>query len=356
MPSLLEIVQGRQIPLTAGIIEAVVTEAPALVAFDTRTTASNRFMALALTGLPTASGFKDYGQGFTGGTATLALREFEARLAGAKVEVEMISAARWDAEHTAAGTTYFDLQVMARMIAEMKHLERVIFYGTTQDAKGFPGLKQLTPFTSTNVIELTEEPSDTDYVRSIVDAGGASASTASSVYSVIHGPLDCQLVVCNDGGGEFFYMTEPIRQHIAPDANAPTATLEHLICQISGHFGVAVSGMNQTPNSVVPTQYSVRRLANLTNETACKVTDAKLELLADSHGSGKRPSAFYMSHRSGRQLAESRSATNVTLNLGGPGNAANNTATVRAARPTEWEGIPIIYTAAISNSDAIEVE
>ena len=356
MPTLLEIAQGRQIPLTAGIMEAAQTEAPALVAFDARTTSSNRFMALALTGLPTASGFKNYGEGFTSGTATLAVREFEAKLAGAKVEVEMISAARWDAEHSASGTTYFDLQVMSRMASEMRHLERVIFHGSVQDAKGFPGLKELTPFVSTNVIELTEEPSDTDYVRSVLDAGGTSANTASSVYSVVHGPLDCQMVVCNDGGGELFYMTEPMRQHIAPDANAPTATLEHLITQIHGHFGVAVSGMNQTPNSIIPTQYSVRRLANLTAETACKLNDAKMELLADSHGNGKRPSQFYMSHRSGRQLAESRSATSVTLFLGGGGNAADNTATVRAARPMDWEGIPIVYTSAIGNADAIEAE
>lgn len=356
MPTLLEIAQGRQIPLTAGIIEAAQTEAPALVAFDARTTSSNRFMALALVGLPTASGFKNYGEGFTSGTASLAVREFEAKLAGAKVEVEMISAARWDAEHAASGTTYFDLQVMSRMASEMRHLERVIFYGSVQDAKGFPGLKELTPFTSTNVIELTEEPSDTDYVRSTIDAGGATATTASSVYSVIHGPLDCQLVVCNDGGGELFTMTEPMRQHIAPDSNSPSATLEHLITQIHGHFGVAVSGMNQTPNSVIPTQYSVRRLANLTAETACTLTDAKMELLADSHGSGKRPSRFYMSHRSGRQLAASRSATSVTLFLGGGGNASDNTATLRAARPLDWEGIPITYTSAISNTDAIETE
>ena len=337
-------------------MEAAQTEAPALVALDARTTSSNRFMALALTGLPTASGFKNYGEGFTSGTATLAVREFEAKLAGAKVEVEMISAARWDAEHSASGTTYFDLQVMSRMASEMRHLERVIFHGSVQDAKGFPGLKELTPFVSTNVIELTEEPSDTDYVRSVLDAGGTSANTASSVYSVVHGPLDCQMVVCNDGGGELFYMTEPMRQHIAPDANAPTATLEHLITQIHGHFGVAVSGMNQTPNSIIPTQYSVRRLANLTAETACKLNDAKMELLADSHGNGKRPSQFYMSHRSGRQLAESRSATSVTLFLGGGGNAADNTATVRAARPMDWEGIPIVYTSAIGNADAIEAE
>jgi hypothetical protein len=151
-------------------------------------------------------------------------------------------------------------------------------------------------------------------------------------------------------------MDEPIRQHIAPDSNSPTATLVHLVTQIYGHFGVAVSGMNQTPNDVIPTQYSVRRLANLTAETACKLNDAKMELLADSHGDGKRPSRFYMSHRSGRQLSESRSATSVTLFLGGKGNAKDNTATVRAAKPMDWEGIPITYTSAIGNADAIETE
>lgn len=355
MPTLAEIAQGRNVPLSLGIIQAAQTDAPALMAFDARTSSTTKFMALALTGIPTASGFKDYNQGFTGGTASLTLREFEAKLAGAKVEIERITAARWDAEHQAAGMTYFDLQVNARMASEMRNIERVIFKGTAHDAKGFPGLKQLTPFVSTNVLELTEEPADSDFTRTCVDAGGTTATTASSVYSVVHGPLDCQLVVCNDLGGELFSMTEPVRQHMAPDSNSPTATLEYLISQIWGYFGVSVSGMNQTPNSVVPTQYSVRRLANVTGDSGAKLTDAKMELLVDSHG-GRIPSRFYMSDRSGRQLSESRSVSSVTLFVGGPGDARNNAGNLRAPKPDNWEGIPITYTSAIGNTDAIETE
>lgn len=351
MPTLLEIAQGRQIPLTAGIIEAAATKAPALMVFDARTTSSSRFMALALTGLPTASGFKNYGEGFTHGSATLAVREFEAKLAGAKVQVEQITAARWDAEHASSGTTYFDLQVMARMASEMRHLERVIFYGTDQDAKGFPGLKQLTPYS--NALTLTEDPGATDYVKSVINAGGTTSSNASSVYSVVHGPLDCQLVVCNDGGGELFTMTEPLRQHIAPDSASPDATLEYLVTQIHGHFGVAVSGMNQTPNAVVPTQYSVRRLANLTEDSGKGVTDAKLEQLVLSHGDGIVPSRLYMNGRSARQWADSRSASTASLFLGMSGDAKNNTGSLRAARPDNFEGIPVTYTSAIASNEAI---
>ena len=353
MPTLLEIAQGRQIPLTAGIIEAAATKAPALMVFDARTTSSTRFMALALTGLPTASGFKDYGEGATHGGASLAVREFEAKLAVAKVQVEQLTAARWDAEHAASGTTYFDLQVMARMAAEMRHLERTIFYGTVQDAKGFPGLKQLTAYSAGNALTLTEDPGATDYVKTFVNAGGSTSSTASSVYSVVHGPLDCQLVVCNDGGGELFYMTEPLRQHLAPDTGNPGATLEYLVSQISGHFGVAVSGMNQTPNEVIPTQYSVRRLGNLTEDSGKGVTDAKLEQLVLSHGDGIVPSRLYMNGRSARQWADSRSASTATLFLGMSGDARNNTGSLRAARPDNFEGIPVTYTSAIASNDAI---
>jgi hypothetical protein len=356
MPTLLEIAQARQIPLTAGIMRAAATEAPALAAFDTRTVNGTHFQALALTGIPTASGFKDYGEGATHGGATLAVREFAARLAVAKVKVEQLTAARWDQEHGPAGTTYFDLQVMARMASEMRHLERTIFYGTVQDAKGFPGLKQVTPFSSANVLELTENPEDEDFVRTVIDAGGTTADTASSVYSVIHGELDCQLVVCNDGGGELFYMTEPRLQDFAPDSDLPDATLEYMVSQISGHFGVAVSGMNQTPNDVIPTQYSVRRLANVTLQTNNKLTGNMMDLLSDSHGDGRQPSAYYMSKRSGRQLAIDGGATEVFVSLGGGGDARNTTTRKQPKAPLQWDNTPIIYTSAIRNNDAIETE
>lgn len=352
MPTLLEIAQGRQIPLTAGIMQAVKTDAPALAAFDTRTSSDTKFMALAMTALPEASGFKDYGEGFTASNARLELREFDAKFLGAKVEVPKHTAARWDATHASSGTTYFDLQVMATMSAEMRNLERTIFYGTVQDAKGFPGLKQLTPYASANLYALTDNPEDDDCIRSVINAGGSTANTASSVYSVIHGEMDCQLVACNDFGGELFAMSEPITQHIAPNSDLPTATLPYLITDISGHFGVSVSGMNQTPNSRVPTQYSVRRLANLTNDSGAKLTGEMLDLLIDSHG-GKQPSALYMSKRSGRQLAKDGGATDVFVSLGGGGDAKNTATRKQAEAPLYWGKIPIIYTPAIKNNDAI---
>jgi hypothetical protein len=357
MPNLLEIAQARQIPFTEGIIEAVQTAVPALMAMSARTSPGTTFKSLARTSLPTASGFKDYGEGFTNGTAGFSLREFEAKLCGALVQVEDITAARWDAEKGVDSPSYFQLQVNARMESELRNIERAMFLGTVQDAKAFPGLKQLTPFVSSNVIELTEEPADTDYARTTIDAGGSTSSTASSVYAVVEGPLDCQLVVCNDGaGGEFFKMSEPVKQHIAPDTNSPTELLLYTLTQIHAHFGISVSGMNQTPNSVVPTQYSLRRIANLTAQNGCTLNDANLELLCDSFPDSKRPTKLFMSYRSGRQWADSRSASTVTLNLGGPGDAKNNTASIRAARPMFFEEIPVVYTSAIGNTDAIEVE
>lgn len=352
MPTLAEIAQGRQVPLSSGIFMAVQTEAPALSAFDARTSEDTKFQTLALTALPTASGFKDYGEGFTHAGASLALREFDAKLAGGKVQAEQITANRWNRAHANAGYTYFDLQMFARMTAELKHIEKVMFYGTAQDAKAFPGLKELTPYT--NVLSLTDDPGADDYTKTVINAGGSSAGTASSVYSVIFGEMNAQLVLCNDGGGEMFTMTEILRQHLAPDSNSPDATLEYEIAQIYGFFGLSVSGMNQTPNDIVPTQYSVRRLANLTEDSGKGVTDAKLEQLVLSHGDNKVPSMLFMNGRSGRQWADSRSASTATLFLGQSGDAMNNTGSLRAKRPDNFEGIPVTYTSAIRSNDAIE--
>lgn len=354
MPTLAEIAQGRQVPLSAGIFQAVYTATPTLMALDTRTSTDTKFQTLALTGLPTAGGFVDYGEGFSNGTASLALREFDAKLAGGMVEVERITANRWDAAHPSAGTSYFDLQVMARMTTELKHLNKQLYYGTSNDAKGFPGFKELTPYASGNVLTLTEDPGATDFVKTVIDATGTTSSTASSVYAVYEGPLDCQLVVCNDGGGELFTASDIITQMIAPDSGQPAKKSLHDTMQIHGFFGLSVSGMNQTPNSVVPTQYSVRRLANLTEDSGKGVTDAKLEALVLSFGDNKVPTKIFMNGRSGRQLTDSRSATSTTLFLGMSGDARNNTGSIRAARPTNFEGIPIVYDSAILSTDAIE--
>jgi hypothetical protein len=353
MPTIAEIAQARQVPLSSGIFKAVQTEAPALSAFDARTAAGTKFITLALTGLP-SSAFVNLNEGFTASSATLAVREFDASLIGGLIKEEVISAQRWNQAHAASGTTYFDLQTTAKMIADMKHIEKVMFYGTAQDAKGFPGLKELTPYSSGNSLSLTADPGADDYTKTFVNAAGTTATTASSVYSVIFGEMDAQLVVCNDGGGELLTMTEIIEQMMAPDPDAATALSLHRVAQVYGFLGLSVSGMNQTPASVVPTQYSVRRLGNLTEDSGKGVTDAKLEQLVLSHGDNKVPNMLFMNGRSGRQWADSRSASSASLFLGMSGDARNNTGSLRAKRPDSFEGIPVTYTSAIRSTDAIE--
>lgn len=352
MPTLAEIAQVRQVPLSMGLFRAVRTETPALMTFDARTTNRKSFKTLALTALPTAGGFVNFNEGFTHANASLALREFNCKLAGGRVEAERITAQEWDNENSASEFTYFDLQLYARMKTELKHIEKVMFYGTSLDAKAFPGLKELTPYT--NVLALTDDPGADDYTKSVVNAGGSSSGTASSVYAVKFGEMEAQLVMGNDQGGEMFSMTELITENRAPDSNDPDATLVYDSVQLWGYFGLSVGGMNETPNDTVPTQYSVRRLANLTDDSGKGVDDAKLEALVLSMGDNKEPDMLYMNGRSGRQWADSRSASAVTLFLGQSGDAKNNTGSIRAKRPDNFEGIPVTYTNAILSTDAIE--
>lgn len=354
MPTILEIAQGRQIPLTAGLFMAVQTRTPAIAAFDARTTPDKKFTSLRVTGLPT-SAFVHQNEGFAPSRGTLSTTEFDCSLIGGQIREAVEAAKEWNRTHPGAGYTYFDLQAHLKMLADAKHIEKQMFYGTVNDAKGFPGMKELTPYASGNVLALTDTPDDSDFVKSVINAGGSTSLTASSVYSVVYGETDgCQLVLGNDQGGELLQMGEIIQQALAPNSNEPTKLLMHNIAEMIGYIGLSVSGMNQTPNSVVPTQFGLRRLANLTGDSGKGVTDAKLEALVKSHGDGIVPNALFMSPRSGQQWANSRNPTAVTVFLPGGQSGVNGAVNLQVQRPTNYEGIPVVYTSAIRNTDAIE--
>jgi hypothetical protein len=356
MPTALEIAMGRSVPLTQGILMAVQTSHPLLSAFDVRTTTDKRFMSLVLTGLP-SSGFVEYNQGFTPSKTTLAIREFDCKLIGGQIAEEVITANEWNKAHPHAGYTYFDLQTEGKTTADLRHIERCTIYGTAVDPKAPAGLKELTPFIpASNNLSLTDSPDDYDFTKSVINAGGTAAGTASSVYSICFGDKDAQLVIGNDQGGEFFTMSDIIQQMLPPDPAKPTETSLHNVMQIHGFIGLSVGGFTKlTPDQTVPTQYAVRRLANVTNDAAAKVTDAKLEKLVLSHNDGKRPSILAMSPRSGDQWAASRSAANVSVFLGGMGSAKDSQVNLQAPRPTNYEGIPVVYTSLIRNNDTIEI-
>lgn len=357
MPTALQIAQGRQVPLSAGLIMALVTDTPLLAALQVRTAQSTRFLSMAVKSLPTAGAFVNYNEGFSSSDAELELREFDCSLVGGQIKAERISARKWDREHAASGYSWLDLQTQLKLKSQGIELERQIIKGTAYDAKGFPGLKELTPYVAANVYSLTTTSAAGSFAKSVINAGGTQAGTASSVYAIIDGEMDVQLVVGDDmnNGGEFFKLEDPIESNEAPDSSQPTKKSIHDIIQFSGHIGLSVSAFNQSPNSVVPKQFSVRRLANLTTDTAAKLSDSMMSKLARSFGPGKRPSRFAMATRSGEYLAASRQATAVSFFMGQSGNANQAVANIYPPPPDNWEGIPIHYAdLAIDESDTVE--
>lgn len=357
MPNALQIAQGRQIPLSSGLIMALITDTPLLASLDARTSRDTKFMSLEVSSLPTAGPFINYGEGFSHSEGALALREFDCSLVGGQIKAERISAAKWDRTHGATGYNWMDLQTMLKMKAQGLALEKQIVTGKANDAKGFPGFKDLTPYVAANVLALTATAASAGFKKSVINAGGTQAGTASSVYAWIEGEMDVQLVLGDDMGGanELFRLSEIVTSNEAPDANEPTKKSLHDVQQFSGHLGLSVMGMNQTPNSVVPTQFSLRRLANLTTDSAAKLTDAMMSKLARSFGAGKRPTRFAMATRSGEYLAASRQATAVNFIMGQSGNASQNVFNTYPPPPDNWEGIPILYPDnTIGEADTVE--
>lgn len=356
MPTALQIAQGRQVPLTQGLLMALVAEAPLLAVIDARTSATTKFLTLAIISLPTAGAFVNYNEGFTSSDGQLELREFDCSLVGGQIKAERITARKWNAEHAAAGYTWMDLQTMLKLKAQGIALEKQIIQGTAYDPKGFPGLKELLPYVAGNVISTSETAAKYQYGRSVINAGGSTANTASSVYAIIEGEMDVQLVMGNDmaGTGDLFTLSEMHTSNEAPNPAEPNKKSLHDLQQFDGHIGLSMSGFNQTPNSVVPTQYSARRIANLTGQVGYGLTDALMSKLSRSFGTTRRPSRFMMASRSGEQLAASRQATAVNVMLGA-GPAITQTFNTYPPPPSDWNGIPIVYPDnAIGEAEAIE--
>lgn len=357
MPTAIEIAQMRGAPMSLGVLRQVQVAVPLFSRFDMRTTASTHFRTLVIAGLPDVDPFRNLGDGFLAGKATLALRKFECSYMGGQVKSQCDVARVWNNENQELDYDYFTLQASTRIEADLLKVEKQIVYGTANNAKGFPGLKQMTPGTiAGNVMALTDTPDDGDFNKSVINAGGSTANVASSVLSIRFGPLDCQLVMGGTTGtAELFEFGERRIQMLAPDPDKPAELAEHEIAQYSGHIGLSVAGFSGTEGAQVPSQYALRRLMNLTPQTDCGLDDWKMEKLLLSHPETHRPSVFAMSHRSGDQWATSRKSTGSVTFVGNMGSGRDGVINRAPQRPTDYDGIPVIYTRAIKNTDAIEV-
>ena len=176
-----------------------------------------------------------------------------------------------------------------------------LWYGTGA-AKDFVGLRSLFPKSNAQVI----------------DAGGGTANTGSSVYGLKLGFDAVHLVICKNTP---FKASRVIKQQF----NAPAG----------GVYAGYGFGCSIWIGLAVENPKAVARICNLTAEPGKGLTDGLIAQMLAKCPNGFTPDALYMSRRSLMQLRQSRSAT--------------------TNGPEEWSnGVRIIEANSITSTEAIE--
>lgn len=358
MPTALDIAKARQIPLSAGVLMALFTDSPFLASIDSRSSPDTKFLSMRVIALPQANGFINYGDGFISSDGEMKVEEFDCSLVGGQIKAELITSRKWDKLHVATGYTWFDLQTKLKFIAQGLTLESQIINGLGADAKGFPGLRDITPYNTVTVQTMVPTFAASKYTKSVLNLGGTTASTAQQLYALIEDEVSgVQLVLGDDMGGdnEMFKLEDMIISNEAPNPALPNNKSYHMVQQFNGHVGLSVAGMNQTPGSVIPYQRCLRRVANMTADSGHTCSEALMSKLRLSFGPNKFPTKYVTGSRSGEQLAlDMLNNRTVMINMGA-GDAKQMTAAIYPPPPEEYRGVPIVYADnSIGEADALE--
>lgn len=158
----------------------------------------------------------------------------------------------------------------------------------------------------------------------VVNAGGTTAATGSSVYLVRTNAdgVDCTAITGEDGQ---IMLGETVTQQLTDSAGK----------YYPGYWTPCQTWLGMQIGSA----YSVGRIANITADSGKTLTDELIYSALALFPAARQPNLIVMNRRSLTQLRNSRTATNAT---GAP-----------APRPTEVEGIPIVVTDAITSTEAL---
>jgi len=284
-----------------GAIEEIAPQVPQLSLFPVFHLENGlSYKSQFLVELPT-TGFRALGDGIAASKGRYEQREFKCFLFGGRAEVEKAAAAGEQGG-------LLSLQAKATkgtMLSSLVELGKQLYYGVSNGAAGFPGLKAFTPFGGAYTL----------------DATGSTSSTASSVYGVKFGDDYARLI---HGLGDPFALGD-FRDADITGANG--LAMPGSIADLEGWIGLQLAH-----------KASAFRICNLTAQSGKGLTDALVGTALDLMPTGIQPDVLFMSKRSRAQLRVSRST---------PEN-------VFPDMPTESNGVPIMVTDSILNTDAIE--
>jgi hypothetical protein len=300
VPTLLDIAKSRGSEGLSALVEEVQIAVPEIRMGAARTIKGIQYKQNVRTELPGGS-FRNANEGSQPVKSTFEERLFNCFIAN---PIWTCDKAVADA-HEDGAAAYIAAEAAGITMGQFIHIGRQFYYGTGNDAKGFPGLLAMY-----------------DADKMTVDATGSTPSTGSSVWFVKWGPQGLQFLYGNNGD---LRLTD-VKEIVETDQNGKRMTAYHQ--EILAWVGLKLASLN-----------SVVRIKNLTAQDNKGLTDA---LMADAMAKfpvGWKPDVIFASRRSITQLRKSRTATTETGK--------------EVPTPQDFDGIPIIPTDSISNTEAI---
>jgi hypothetical protein len=321
LPTLLDIVKANGSDAITGLIDETTKVHPELTQIPARTIKGINYKTLVRTALgSTSAGFRNANAGVAPIKNT-----YENKL----VEAFYLEAT-WNADKAVADAyedgapAWLALEAGGIMEGQMQGLAGQFFYGTGTggNASGFPGL--INAYDATNMV---------------VDAGGTTATTGSSVWLVRVGPKDVQWVWGNAGklemtpGTAAAAIANPVK---IVDPNDSTKQFLGYQQTLTGRVGLQVGSTR-----------SICRIKKLTADNGKGLTDSLLFDALGKFPAGLGPNLCFMTQRSLMQLQKSRtSTTSSTVKVG-------LSEYPKAIVGIDGQEIPILVTDAILNTEAL---
>jgi hypothetical protein len=312
--TLLDIAKSNGSDAVVGLIDETIKAHPELTLGESRTIKGINYKTLVRTGLFDGSTFRDAGEGSTVGKGTYENRQIETYILNPRWEADKAVAD----SHEDGAEAYITLEAESMLEKSMVDLSAAFYYGrnaTFGVAKSFPGLID-----------------SYDSANNVIDAGGTTASTGSSVWLVKFGPKAVQWVWGMNGQ---LAIGDTRVETIYDVNNKP----------LDGY----VNSLLARPGLQVGSVRSVVRVKKLTADVGKGLTDSVLADALAKFEVGVIPDVILMSRRSRAQLQKSRT---VVLNGGGSGKVGGGDGNV-APLPTEYNGVPIAVTDSIKDTESL---
>jgi hypothetical protein len=297
--TLLDIAKLNGNDAVVGLIEENLTFAPELQVFPARTIRGTSYKTVQRLTYP-GVGFRNANESTTAGASTFANKLVECYILTSLIQADKAVASAYED----GADAWKAIEADGVMKQAMIEIGSQIFYGTSVDSKGFPGLQSIVDSALT------------------LDAGGTTAGTGSSVYGVKFGNDGCQLIFGNSVSIQMSNWTEQVLSGVPS-----------FVADLTSWIGLQAVNKN-----------SILRLKDATADSGKTVTDAKLAELLSLAPVGNRPDYWFMNRRSAFQLQTSRTITPATGSGGSFG---------FAPMPTESNGIPIIVTDSLTSTETL---